>query len=171
MPRWSEKIAFVFADMEIYNRFSLIVRAYFANAITCFMASNFIASVAMSSASVEIAINEDERLLEYRGSLKEWRNLNVRLLSVAKEKGLPIEKLLIQGDDLGKGNVWFILRRNKFAHGEIYLSTQGQVPLLMDRKGKNIRVLLSSRPETMALQQLMSAHSFLKALYSESHIS
>jgi len=166
-PILVRKIKFVYDDLNTADKFSPVLSWYYANAVLSFLTGNFVASISTSSACVEIAINMDERMQDLRGPMQNWLHLNPKNLKKAKERGLPIDKLLIKDDDLEKPSVAFIDRRNKFDHGEIYLpsSPTGGPPLLIVRGKKHTTIRPSFHIWTMPLQQLMSAHGFLVALY------
>ncbi len=114
MPNLIEKINYFYEDEEIYNRFPQVVDLYFQNALGSYITTNYYASLAASSASVEVSINHDLRILKHRGEMQNWLNLNLDLLRIAKNEGLPIDEIMIKDDDLEKENVSFIIRRNKF---------------------------------------------------------
>jgi len=136
----------------------------------CFLNGGFAASLMASSASVEAGINLDSRMQDFRQRGKP--NLTIDVLKEAKKRGLPIDKLLIQGDDLEE-NVQFIDNRNKFDHGDFYLptNTMSAGPLLVklkksDKKDNSKMVFgFSQYPETLPQIQLQLAHSFLTVLY------
>ena len=136
----------------------------------CFLYGVFAASLMASSASVEAAINLDPRMQDFRQRGKP--NLTIEVLKEAKRRGLPTDKLLIQGDDLEK-NVQFIDNRNKFNHGDFYLptNTMSAGPLLVklqkSDKEDNSKIVFgfSQSPDTLSQIQLQLAHSFLTELY------
>ena len=117
LPKLYDRIKFVFEDPNLFDKFPDVVNQYYSNAVYCFLTRNFLGSLACSSSCVEYAINDDQRMLKLRGQWKDWLNLNPDLLRKAKQLGLPIDKLLIKGDNLAEDIVWFIIRRNKFLHG------------------------------------------------------
>lgn len=96
--------------------FSYIREAGKARDSKCFMAS-----IAMSSALVELIINRDSRTRTKKGlrRVAGWATLNNANLSIAKGAGLPVHKLLRKGEDVAQvAAVEFVRLRNKVAHGD-----------------------------------------------------
>ena len=73
-PTLVGKVGFVCDDWNISNKFPPLLAIYYYQAVLSFVTGNLAASIATSSASVEIAINEDERMQELRGQMKKWLN-------------------------------------------------------------------------------------------------
>jgi hypothetical protein len=164
-------LGFVPDDLGILQKFPLVVRQYYLDALLSFLTTNFIASILASSESVEAAINHDTRMRI--DPINEWHMLTSKTLNFAKAQGLPVEKLLIDTDSLEKGKVDFLTFRHKFGHGDIHITraTKGKLILLetAERKG-GLQVNFRETPGRLriALQQLKVAYGFLSDLYEDS---
>lgn len=104
------------------ERYPIDVFSYTREATHCFHQRRFLACIAMASTAVEIILNRDRRLraLSNFRSQDGWAYLNNRTLRIARENGLPSDKLLSAGDDLDSQQpIAFVEMRNKIAHGEI----------------------------------------------------
>jgi len=167
LARLEDRIGFVKSDIDKVRKFPPAVAKYHSQAVSSFLAGDFAGSISASSAAVEVAINYDLRMKELREERHEWLGLTHDVLKFARARGLPVDRLLIEGDNVDQEEVWFVIRRDKFESGEVYRSA-GPVPLpmLIEKKGDKTLVRTSLRPETMPLQQLISAHEFLMSLYS-----
>jgi hypothetical protein len=142
----ADMIRFVFEDWEKVATFVAALRNYYLEAVRCFLSGNYVGSVAASSASVEIAINLENR--KRRWTSKRWLQLRA-CLEIAKNHGLPTDKLLISEFDL---------IRNKFDHGEIF----PLFPLISEKLGS-----AHWENPNFAIEQLSLAHGFLVALYAQ----
>lgn len=171
---WKElakMLSFVHEDIGVIQRFPLVVKQYYLDALLSFLSFNFIASILASSESVEAAINRDPRMRF--DPINEWHELTPKSLKLAKTQGLPVEKLLINTDDLERGKVDFLTFRNKFGHGDIHITraTKGRLILLetAERK-KGLQVSMRDTPGKLlvARQQLELAHRFLSDLHKNS---
>jgi hypothetical protein len=138
-------IRFVFDDREKTLLFVTPVEVYYYEAVRSFLAGNFVASIALSSASVEIAVNNENRMRGWTVKPDEWLGL-WNCLKLAKKHGLPADKLM---------NSDFHKTRNKFDHGDIF-------PYISHKLGL---ADFGGNPN-FAVEQLRLAHDFLIALYS-----
>ncbi len=140
----ADKIGFVFDDREKTLSFVTPVVAYYYEAVRSFLAGNFVASIALSSASVEIAVNNENRMRGWNRKPNRWLMLGA-CLKLAKNQGFPADKLLSSG---------FVSIRDKFVHGDIF-------PLISPKLGL---ADYGGNPN-FAVEQLRLAHDFLIALY------
>jgi hypothetical protein len=105
------------------ERMPMDLFSYTREALHCLDQRRFLATIAMASTAVELILNRDRRLREPLSELRGahgWANLNNRTLRIAREKGLPVEALMSDGDNLDSDTpVAFVELRNKVAHGEI----------------------------------------------------
>jgi hypothetical protein len=141
----ADMIRFVFEDWEKVQSFVSPVTIYYLEAVRCFLSSNYVGSIAASSASVEIAVNNENRKRGWRRKPDNWLGL-WDCLKLAKKHDLPGDKLLASG---------FALTRDKFDHGDIF-------PFISQTLG----LADSGGNPNFAVEQLRLAHDFLIALYN-----
>jgi hypothetical protein len=140
----ADMIRFVFEDWEKVQSFVYPVTMYYVEAVRSFLASNYVGSVAASSASVEIAVNNENRKRGWNRKPDNWLDLWA-CLKLAKDRGLPAGKLMDSG---------FQKTRNKFDHGDIF-------PFVSQRLG----LADAGTNPNFAVEQLRLAHDFLIAVY------
>jgi len=140
----ADMIRFVFQDREKTLSFITTVTLYYYEAIRSFLAGNYVASIALSSASVEIALNNEKTKRGWGQSPDEWLPLKASL-KLAGEHGLPANKLLDSN---------FYDTRNKFVHGETF-------PFMT----RNTGLAYYGGDPSLATEQLRLAHDFLIVLY------
>jgi len=93
------------------------VYAYGREAGNSFCARRYIATITLASAMVEIILNKDSRMARLP---VDWWNLNRKLLKKGRKNGLPIDRLLSEGESLqGKKEIEFVDLRNRLAHGNL----------------------------------------------------
>jgi hypothetical protein len=143
----ADMIKFVFEDWDKVASFVSPVTEYYLEAVRCFLSGNYVGSVAASSASVEIAINLENRKRDWALKPDLWLQLRA-CLEIAKCQGFPANKLLVSGFDS---------TRNKFDHGEAFPPFY----LMSQKLG-----LAGWGNPNFAVEQLNLAHGFLIALYS-----
>ncbi len=139
-------IRFVFEDWEKVQSFVYPVTMYYLEAVRSFLASNYVGSVAASSASVEIAVNNENRMRGWNRKPDDWLEL-WDCLKLAKDHGLPADNLMDSG---------FHKTRNKFDHGDIF-------PVFISHK---LGLADAGTNPNFAVEQLRLAHDFLIALYN-----
>jgi hypothetical protein len=104
------------------NLVSMDMFSYLSEASLCYSVSMYLATIVLSSALPELVLNRDSRTKALPGLSRfdDWAGLNNTNLRLAREVGLPTDRLLSFGEDLSSPEpVTFVKRRNKFAHGEI----------------------------------------------------
>ena len=140
----AEMIKFIFEKREqIDELFLSPVSGYYWEAVRCFLTGNYTGSIAAISASVEYAINNENRKHGWGPKPEGWLELYC-CLKLAKSQGLPADKLLEAG---------FHKTRNSFDHGDIF-------PLISRKHG-----LADFGNPNFAIEQLILATDFLIALY------
>ncbi len=92
----ADMIRFIFERWEKVEWFVYPVTIYYLEAVRSFLASNYVGSIAASSASVEIAVNNENKKHGWNPKPDEWLYL-YDCLKLAKKQGLPADKLLHQG--------------------------------------------------------------------------
>ena len=161
-----ERLSHILDDSPTVRGFPADIARYHSDAVSYLLAGKNKESISASSAAIELAINKDLRMDKVRGKRKKWLDLNPRVLKLAKANGLPVEFLLVPDDDLVKGIVWFIIRRNIFEAEDVhYNDSPVPSPMLVYQKGKRTLIRPSSHPLVFPVQQLASAHDFLMKLY------
>lgn len=91
--------------------------AYGREAMFCFVNRRYIASITMSSATVELILNRDRRM---RTGQPGWWPLSAKLLRRAEKMGLPVQYLLSPGETFKTDkSARFVVLRNQLAHGNI----------------------------------------------------
>jgi len=141
----ADMIRFVFEDWKKVESFDYPVTMYYIETVRSFLAGNFVSSIASSSASVEIAVNNENRKRGWNRKPNRWLTLGA-CLQLAKKQGLPADKLLASG---------FVSTRDKFVHGDIF-------PFISPKLGL---AEWGGNPN-FAVEQLRLAHDFLIALYN-----
>ena len=142
----ADMIEFVSKDRERALSFVSPVLVYYYEAVRSFLTSNYVGSVAASSASVEIAVNNEKKMRGWGQKPDDWLQLS-DCLKLASKHGFPGDKLLASG---------FTITRNKFDHGNIF-------PFISHKLGL---ADWGGNPN-FAVEQLRLAHDFLIALYSQ----
>ena len=92
------------------------VFAYGREAFNCFREKRYLATIAMSSAAVELILNKDSRM---RTQTAGWRTLTIKLVRAGQRNGLPVDHLLDAGESLRAQSIAFIELRNRIAHGNL----------------------------------------------------
>lgn len=93
----------------------------FITAVECLGASLYAPSVLFASISVEVILNHDIRLDNYRitGTRNQnWISLGTEGLKKADEQKIPV-RLLCDSTDCFPDDIKFVKRRNKIAHGDV----------------------------------------------------
>lgn len=91
--------------------------AYGREAMFCFVDRRYIASITMSSATVELILNRDRRMQTGQSG---WRPLSAKLLRRAEKMGLPVQYLLSPGETFKTDkSARFVVLRNQLAHGNL----------------------------------------------------
>lgn len=141
----ADMIWFVSDDKEKTLSFVGSVLVYYHEAIRSFLSGNYAGSIALSSASVEIALNNENRKQGWNSKPDDWLYL-WEALKLARKQGLPANKLLDSG---------FALTRDKFVHGDIFPFISPKLGLADGGENPNF-----------AVEQLRLAHDFLVAMYN-----
>ena len=93
---------------------------YHKEAIKNFLNENHLSTILFCSIGVEVYLNDDKRLEEYKMKQRDkWIGLNKQSLSVARDKGLPVNELLDASEIPLLNNPIYCIRRNKILHGDI----------------------------------------------------
>ena len=104
------------------ERMPLDLFSYIREAALCFSVARFLATVILSSCTVELILNRDRRttgITDFR-RIGSWITLNNQNLKIAGELGLPIAPLISAGEDIdSRRPIRFVERRNKVAHGDV----------------------------------------------------
>ena len=91
--------------------------AFGREALLSFVAKRYLSAIVMASALVERILNMDGRM---RPGHPGRRYLTARELRTAQNRGLPVNQLLEQTDDLRRDDsVRFLVLRNQLAHGNL----------------------------------------------------
>jgi hypothetical protein len=90
--------------------------AYGREAPNCFDQRRYLATIVLATAEVEIVLNKDSRMRRVKDG---WRTLNMKLLRDADGKGLPVQRLLAEGESLRGASIEFVDLRNRLAHGNL----------------------------------------------------
>lgn len=95
--------------------------SYSREAGLSFTIGRYLATIVLSSASVEVILNKDRRTKQaHLSRVGGWATLNNKNLEVAAGSGLPAHLLICDDENLGDPTaVRFVKRRNKVAHGDI----------------------------------------------------
>lgn len=102
-----------FGNVDWSVTFPLELITLIRDARHCFLFGMYSASIITISSAVELALNLDTII-----NASSWVNLT-NLLKKAKDKGIDLRDLFEEGDDSEEINkLRFIVRRNKYAHGE-----------------------------------------------------
>ena len=142
----ADMIGFVSKDREkTALLFITPVLVYYYEAVRSFLAGNYVSSILASSASVEFALNNENKMHGWNKKPDDWLYL-WNALKLASKHGLPAKKLL---------DSEFALFRDKFAHGDIFPFVSQTLGLASFGGNPNF-----------AVEQLRLAHDFLIALYS-----
>jgi hypothetical protein len=96
--------------------------SYVREGANAFVSGNFLGTMVLASAAVELVLNKDGRT-RYESQLTRmggWATLNNRNLRVAGVLGLPVISLLSDDETIEQDlPIRFVDRRNKVAHGDV----------------------------------------------------